>query len=116
MRHGVAAKEQIAFYGSTPGYRGVLELHGWGDLGVELNQLSRKGEWVAMGELITDDVLDAFAIVAEPDDIAPAIVARFGDVRRPRRVRGARAAGPDVWQPCHRRGPRGGLTARLCVL
>jgi probable F420-dependent oxidoreductase len=75
-----AVKEQIAFYGSTPGYRGVLELHGWGDLGVELNQLSRKGEWVAMGELITDDVLDAFAISGEPDELAPAIVERFGDI------------------------------------
>jgi probable F420-dependent oxidoreductase len=75
-----AVKEQIAFYGSTPGYRGVLELHGWGDLGVELNQLSRQGEWVAMGELITDEVLDAFAVSGEPDELAPAIVARYGDL------------------------------------
>jgi probable F420-dependent oxidoreductase len=75
-----STKEQIAFYGSTPGYRGVLELHGWGDLGGELNRLSRRGEWVAMGELITDDMLDTFAIVAEPDEIAPAMIARFGDI------------------------------------
>ncbi|HEY5010178.1 MAG TPA: TIGR03617 family F420-dependent LLM class oxidoreductase, partial [Acidimicrobiales bacterium] len=36
---------QIAFYGSTPAYRGVLELHGWGDLQSELNTLSKTGEW-----------------------------------------------------------------------
>ena len=48
-------KQQIAFYGSTPAYRGVLELHGWGDLQDELNRLSKQGEWVEMGELIDDD-------------------------------------------------------------
>src|SRR3954469_24356904 len=48
-------KQQIAFYGSTPGYHGVLRVHGWEDVGTELNALSRKGEWVAMGELVTDE-------------------------------------------------------------
>ena len=56
-------REQIAFYGSTPAYRPVLELHGWGDLQPELNTLSKRGEWVQMGELIDDDVLNAFAVV-----------------------------------------------------
>ena len=46
-RHGT--KQQIAFYGSTPGYRGVLELHGWGEIGEQLNAMSKRGEWVAMG-------------------------------------------------------------------
>ena len=73
-------REQIAFYGSTPGYHGVLRLHGWEDVGAELNQLSRRGEWVAMGELITDEMLETFAIVAPPDDLAAGILARFGDV------------------------------------
>ena len=27
-----AVRKQIAFYGSTPAYRGVLEIHGWGGL------------------------------------------------------------------------------------
>ena len=53
-----AVQQQIAFYGSTPAYRGVLELHGWGDLQPELNRLSKQGEWVKMGELIDDDVLE----------------------------------------------------------
>src|SRR5580693_632202 len=38
-------RKQIAFYGSTPAYRGVLDLHGWGDLQTKLNELSRSGEW-----------------------------------------------------------------------
>jgi probable F420-dependent oxidoreductase len=73
-------KQQIAFYGSTPAYRGVLELHGWGDLQTELNRLSKQGEWVAMGDLIEDDVLDAFAITGEPEDIPKLMLARYGDV------------------------------------
>ncbi len=73
-------KQQIAFYGSTPAYRPVLELHGWGDLQDELNRLSKQGEWVQMGELIDDDVLDAFAVVAEPEDIPKALLARYGDL------------------------------------
>jgi probable F420-dependent oxidoreductase len=73
-------KQQIAFYGSTPAYRGVLELHGWGDLQSELNSLSKQGEWVKMGELITDDILDAFAVVGEPEDVPGLMLQRYGDV------------------------------------
>lgn len=75
-----AVRSQIAFYGSTPAYRGVLELHGWGDLQGELNALSKQGDWVAMAGLIDDDVLDAFAVVAEPDAVAAGLRKRFGDV------------------------------------
>src|ERR1700756_4261998 len=75
-----AVQQQIAFYGSTPAYRPVLELHGWGDLQPELNRLSKQGEWVKMGELIDDDVLNAFAVVAEPDGIAPELVKRYSGV------------------------------------
>ncbi|HEX6313148.1 MAG TPA: LLM class F420-dependent oxidoreductase [Acidimicrobiia bacterium] len=75
-----ATKQQIAFYGSTPAYRRVLEVHGWGDLQGELNRLSKQGEWAAMGELITDDVLETFAVVAEPEDVPRRMLARYGDV------------------------------------
>lgn len=71
---------QIAFYGSTPSYRPVLELHGWGDLGDRLNVMSRRQEWAEMGELITDDVLDTFAVSGTPAEVAAAIVTRYGDV------------------------------------
>ena len=50
-------KDQIAFYASTPAYRGVLDLHGWGDLQPELTRLSKEGRWSDMGELITDEML-----------------------------------------------------------
>src|SRR5690348_11707985 len=73
-------KQQIAFYGSTPAYRGVLELHGWGDLQTELNALSKEGKWVEMGELIDDDVLDAFAVQGEPERIPALLTARYGDI------------------------------------
>ena len=73
-------KAQIAFYGSTPAYRPVLELHGWGDLQPELNGLSKRGEWATMAGLIDDDVLDAFAVTAEPADVAGRVRERFGDV------------------------------------
>jgi len=71
---------QIAFYGSTPSYRPVLELHGWADLGDRLNTMSRRQEWAQMADLITDDVLDAFAVSGTPAEVAAGIVARYGDV------------------------------------
>ena len=73
-------REQLAFYGSTPAYRGVLEHHGWGELQGELNALSKDGRWVEMGERITDEMVDTFAVVAEPDDVAAGLSARFGDL------------------------------------
>jgi probable F420-dependent oxidoreductase len=73
-------KQQIAFYGSTPAYRGVLELHGWGELQTELNALSKQGEWVKMGELITDDILDTFAVVGEPEAVPRLMLERYGDI------------------------------------
>jgi probable F420-dependent oxidoreductase len=73
-------RQQIAFYGSTPAYRGVLELHGWGDLQTELNTLSKQGEWVQMGKLITDDIRDAFAVVGDPAEIPKQVIARVGGV------------------------------------
>ncbi len=73
-----AVKNQIAFYGSTPAYRPVLELHGWGDVQTELNTLSKRGEWAKMGELIDDDILNEFAIVAPLDEVPRRVMDRFG--------------------------------------
>jgi alkanesulfonate monooxygenase SsuD/methylene tetrahydromethanopterin reductase-like flavin-dependent oxidoreductase (luciferase family) len=77
-----AIRSQLAFYGSTPAYRPVLALHGWEDLADELHALSRTREpdaWERMAALVDDDVLDAFAVVAEPDRVAGEIRERFGD-------------------------------------
>jgi probable F420-dependent oxidoreductase len=73
-----ATAKQLAFYGSTPAYKGVLDVHGWGDLQKELNALSKRGEWDAMGERITDEILEEFAIVAEPTKVAGALKTRWG--------------------------------------
>jgi probable F420-dependent oxidoreductase len=71
-----ATRKQITFYGSTPAYRRVLELHGWGDLHDELHRLSLNGEWDAMGSLIDDDMLGAFAVVGPVDKIAATLRSR----------------------------------------
>jgi hypothetical protein len=73
-------KQQIAFYGSTPAYRGVLEIEDRADLQPELNQLSKQGEWVKMGELIDDDLLHKFAVVAEPEGVGKELRRRYGGV------------------------------------
>lgn len=72
------ARQQLAFYGSTPAYRPVLEAHGWGALQEELRLLSKQGEWVAMGERITDEMLETFAIVGLPEELPAKLHARYG--------------------------------------
>ncbi len=73
-------RQQIAFYGSTPAYRPVLDIHGWGGLQDELNTLSKQGKWVEMGNLVDDEILNTFAVVGEPEQIAPELHRRYGDV------------------------------------
>lgn len=76
-------REQLAFYGSTPAYKPVLELHGWGELADELNRLSKTSDsarWRQMGQLIDDDVLATFAVVAKPSDVGAELLRRFGNV------------------------------------
>jgi probable F420-dependent oxidoreductase len=72
----------LAFYGSTPAYRPVLDVEGWGDLQPELNALSKRGDWAKMTELITDDMIDTIAVHGTPDQVAAEIVARYGDCDR----------------------------------
>jgi probable F420-dependent oxidoreductase len=76
-----AVRHQIAFYGSTPAYKPVLELHHWGDLADELHRLSRSSrddKWEAMAGLVGDEVLNTFAVVAEPSQVAAELARRFG--------------------------------------
>ncbi|MCU0513544.1 MAG: TIGR03617 family F420-dependent LLM class oxidoreductase [Anaerolineae bacterium] len=62
-------KSQIAFYASTPGYRAVLDMHGWGDLGQHMNRLTKEGKWDDMWRDVPDEVLHAMAVVAPPDEL-----------------------------------------------
>ena len=75
-----AVCKQIAFYGSTPAYRPVLEAHGWGELQDELNFMSKRGEWDEMGTRITDEILEEFAIVGEPKEIVTKFKTRFDNL------------------------------------
>ena len=75
-------KYVLAFYGSTPAYRAVLDLHGWGDLQGELNALSKRGEWGVMTDLITDEMVEALSVHGTPDAVTAEIVQRYGDCDR----------------------------------
>jgi probable F420-dependent oxidoreductase len=68
-----AVKSQIAFYGSTPAYRAVLECHGFGAIGEELNGLSKRGDWTGMARLVPDALLEAVAVCGRPGEIADAV-------------------------------------------
>ncbi len=76
----VATRKQIAFYGSTPAYKPVLESIGMGDIQAELNTMSKQGRWDDMGHLIDNNILQEFAVVGEPGQIAGQIKARYGDL------------------------------------
>ena len=58
----------------------MLDKHGWGDLQPELNRLSKQGEWVEMGRLITDEIVATFSVIGEPEEIPKLILDRYGDV------------------------------------
>lgn len=68
----------IAFYGSTPAYRPVLEVEGWEELQPELNSLSKVGNYAEMRKLITDPMVRAYGIVGSPEECAEQIRERFG--------------------------------------
>jgi probable F420-dependent oxidoreductase len=91
-------RQQIAFYGSTPAYRGVLDIHGWGGLQDELNSLSKQGKWVEMGGLIDDEILNTFAVVGEPEQVAPELHRRYGDVIQRISFYAPYSSDPDRWR------------------
>ncbi len=78
---GLAAmRPRLAFYGSTPAYRLVLDTHGWGDLQTELNTLSKRGDWSTMSSLITDEMVDELCVVGALAELPDLIRARYGDI------------------------------------
>ncbi|MFI5953169.1 TIGR03617 family F420-dependent LLM class oxidoreductase [Cryptosporangium sp. NPDC051539] len=97
-----AVRDQIAFYGSTPAYHPVLALHGWGDLGQELNRLSRtddENRWRQMGDLIDDEVLHTFAVVSEPDRVGAEVAARWGSIADRFHFYAPYPHDSDLWKP-----------------
>jgi probable F420-dependent oxidoreductase len=73
-------RSRIAFYASTPSYRVVLDAHGWGDLGERLTAMSKEQRWEEMAQLVSDEMVDAFAIDAEPGDVGRRIRERYEGV------------------------------------
>ncbi|WP_067690534.1 TIGR03617 family F420-dependent LLM class oxidoreductase [Nocardia jejuensis] len=72
------ARRLLAFYGSTPAYRSVLDVEGWGDVQPELNALSKRGAVEAMTELVDEQMLGTLAVYGTPEECAAAIAERFG--------------------------------------
>lgn len=75
-----AIRAQIAFYGSTRTYRGVFEVHGWGDIPPQLHALLAKGDRSSMLRLVTDEMVETFAVCADPNAVSHALSARLSGV------------------------------------
>ncbi len=73
-----SARSQIAFYGSTPAYRPVLEVHGWEGMQEQWTQMVREGKWMEMAASVTDEILHTFAVVGTPDEVAQKMADRCG--------------------------------------
>jgi len=70
-------RSQIAFYASTPSYRPVMALHGWGDVADRLSGLARRQAWDDMTDLITEEILETFAVVAPRDRLGEVLRSRY---------------------------------------
>jgi probable F420-dependent oxidoreductase len=92
-------RRQIAFYGSTPAYRGVLDHHGWGDLHEELHTLSRAQRWTEMSRLIDDDVLHTIAVAADASELAKGVRHRYGGIASRVQLGLPYLDDPDTWAP-----------------
>ena len=72
-------KSHIAVYASTRSYAPVMEVHGWHDVAEKLYRMSVNGQWDVMGDEITDEMLDQFAVIGTYDDIIPKLKASYSD-------------------------------------
>jgi probable F420-dependent oxidoreductase len=70
-------RQQISFYASTRTYRRVLDAHGWGEVCERLNEKAGKGDWAGMAGEITDEMLEAFAVIGTHDEIAAKLRAKY---------------------------------------
>jgi probable F420-dependent oxidoreductase len=93
----LAARKQLAFYGSTPAYRPTLDCHGWGELHLELNRMSKQGQWDEMTGLIDDEILETIAVVGPRRDIAGKLRARLDGIADGVALTHNRAPDPGHW-------------------
>ena len=78
--------------------RPTLDLHGWGGLQDELNTMSKQGKWTEMAEVVDDEILNTFAVVGEPEAIAPELSRRYGDVIQRISFYAPYQADPERWK------------------
>lgn len=90
-------RQQIAFYASTPAYRPVLELHGWGDVQPELTRLSKEGRWEEMGDVVDDEMLRAFAVVGDPREAGAELYRRWGTRATRATLYAPYRSDPQIW-------------------
>lgn len=93
----LAARKQLAFYGSTPAYLPTLECHGWENLHKDLNRMSKQGRWDDMAELIDDEILETLAIVAPRSEIAGKLLERLDGIADGVSITHNRAPDPSQW-------------------
>lgn len=74
------ARQQIAFYASTPSYRSVMALHGWKEQAENLSTLAARGKWAEMPEIISDDMLAVFTTLASSNALAATLKERYHDI------------------------------------
>jgi probable F420-dependent oxidoreductase len=74
------ARQQIAFYASTPSYRPVMDLHGWNEQAETLSSLAARGKWSDMPAAISDDMLAVFTTIASPDHLAVKLKERYNKI------------------------------------
>ena len=73
-----SVRRQLSFYGSTRTYRPVFDLHGWGDASEQLHRLMAAGDTAGMVDVITDEMLDEYAVTSTWDHLAEELLARYG--------------------------------------
>ena len=76
------SRAQVGFYASTPAYRVMLDVHGWGDLQPTLQQLVREQRWSELAAEVPDEVVQAFVCAGSPADVARQVATRTDGVDR----------------------------------
>jgi alkanesulfonate monooxygenase SsuD/methylene tetrahydromethanopterin reductase-like flavin-dependent oxidoreductase (luciferase family) len=71
------ARSQIAFYGSTRNYAFQFDDLGFDGTSARLNERLKAGDVAGMAGLITDEMLEHYAVVARWDDMADTLVTRY---------------------------------------
>lgn len=76
----LGVKALLGFYGSTPSYKPVLDVEGWGEMQPQFNVLSKQGDWMGMAAMVSDEMLATIGVVGRPAQVAAEIRRRFGQV------------------------------------